>query len=203
MFPNEVLGLLLSFCDHLTRLRFSISSRDVREYERSSEGREEALLSFCTGVLSRSGAPPGLVKALDVTQALRRMERRNLEGSGPTGYLDWLTPRDFGKKPILYGQDPVGRFYVAICFIWRSRVHVTCLFQRYSDDQELFVNTHDVLYGGVLTSHFDHKCPRLNDHHVKLLTLVSNGSVTLASGEEVVLASTVDAYLSRVSRAHR
>lgn len=85
------------------------------------------------------------------------------------------------------------RFYIAILFRWRGANAVSCLFQRYSDDRDFLVNTHDVLYGGVLTSNFHRTNLRVDAHHKTLLRLLSHGVVTMENNEIVALGLGVNA----------
>jgi len=119
------------------------------------------------------------------------MERRDLARSGSTGYIDYLTPRDFGaRKPVMFGVDPCGRFYIAASFAWKDQRDVACLFQRYSDAPYLFVNCLDCISREVFTSNLaSGDTRRLSEHHANVLELISRGSFAMPSGELVYLAA--------------
>lgn len=138
--------------------------------------------------LAKAGAPEGLLRHLDVGLALKWMELRDLPHAGSTGYIDYLTPRDFvSERPVLYGRDPCGRFYLAACFLWRNRTDVACLFQRYGDDRSFFVNCLDGISEEIFTSSLSVDRSRLAEHHANLLELVMQGKFELPSGEPVYL----------------
>ena len=167
----------MAACNRLMR-RKAASTKDGAEVRRQW-GAER---------LAEAGAPEGLLRHLDVGMALQWMEKKDLSHGGSTGYIDYLTPRDFAsEKPVLYGRDPCGRFYLAACFVWRNRTDVACLFQRYCDDRAFFVNCLDGISEEVFTSNLSMDRSRLAEHHANLLELVARGTFALPSGEQVYL----------------
>ena len=186
MLPDDILESTLAFCDHLTRQRFGSSSPGNGACVRRSAGRKAALKEFCEGALLRAGAPPGLMVRLGVVDSLRHMRRYDLPSSSAAWgveYIDFLTPRDFSV-----GCDHMGRFYLALSYVWRRGAGVACLFQRYKDNVTLFVNAYDALSEAVVSSSFFGELARIAPHHADLLTLVRCGTVVLEGGEEIFLA---------------
>jgi len=179
------------FGDFLARSRMAACNRLLRREATSAEDGPEVRRRWATERLLEAGAPDGLLRHLDAGPSLRWMERRDLAYGGSTGYIDFLTPRDFGPgKPALYGRDPCGRFYLAASYVWRGRTGVACLFQRYCDDPAFFANCLDRISEEVFTSHF---CAegrsRISEHHADVLELVSRGTYELPSGESVYLTA--------------
>ena len=167
----------MAACNLLT-MRKAASAKDAVEV-RKRWGAER---------LAAAGAPEGLLRHLDVGLALKWMKLRDLAHAGSTGYIDYLTPRDFvSERPVLYGRDPCGRFYLAACFVWRNRTDVACLFQRYGDDRTFFVNCLDGISEEIFTSSLSVDRSRLAEHHANLLELVMQGQFELPSGEPVYL----------------
>ena len=188
--PDELCSTVLSYCDYPTRQRFVGSSKDGKRRAQRSDGWLTVRRSFCAHLLARAGAPTAFLTHFDATRAMPWIERRDLAYCGSTGYIDFLTPQEFGDgKPVLCGKDPAGRFYLAVSYIWRRRSGVACLFQRYSDDASLFVNAYDDLSEAVFSSNFSEKQSRIAEHHECLLKLATEGAVTLASGEEILLSA--------------
>jgi hypothetical protein len=172
--------------DAVTRARLAACSRQLARKAAGLPDGAKVRARWAADRLSAAGAPPGVTRRLDA-RALRWMEKRDLAHGGQTGYIDYLSPRDFGSKPVLYGQDPGRRFFLAVSFVWRGRTGLACLFQRYSDDSSFFVNCPDCLSEGVFSSNLSGG--RLSEHHADILELVSCGMCTLPSGETVYLTA--------------
>ena len=188
MLPGDVISLVLPFCDYPTRQRVGGSDNETKRRVQSSDGLRAAHQKLCTELLTQAGAPQGFLRHLDATNTMHLMERRDLDHCGHAGYIDFLTARAFvGGKPVCYGKDPAGRFYLAVCYLQRRQSDVACLFQRYSDDVSLFVNSCDDFSGCVFTSHFSEAKPRIAAHHRNILKLATDGAVVLESGEEIVV----------------
>jgi hypothetical protein len=188
----EVVGShVLPLCDFVDRSRMAVCSRTLRRAAAMAKDGVEVRRRWAAALLARAGAPECLLRHLDAGSALRWMERRDLVRAGTTGYIDYLTPRDFGaRKPVTFGLDPCGRFYVAASFAWNERTGVACLFQRYSDVRYLFVNCVDCISREVFTSNLDSRGEsHLSEHHANVLELISRGSFAMPSGELVYLAA--------------
>jgi hypothetical protein len=70
---------------------------------------------------------------------------KNMNDSGTTGYLDFLKD-DFFKKeqfpghyPVIKGEDPCGRKFIAIRLLWEGEPTNIVAHQRYSDQKNLWV----------------------------------------------------------------
>jgi hypothetical protein len=96
-----------------------------------------------TVVLDRVGVPLwirlGVGEELLATSA-RRVE---LDGKTFTGYIDFVDSYDFPSgSALIYGRDFYGRFFLSCRFAWEGEdeARVVTLFQRYSDDDGIFVD---------------------------------------------------------------
>lgn len=174
---------LLPALDYLSRVRYACCNTKAREEAMASAGLYDARTARAEALLLRAGAPPGLVLRLDVSLAWKWMERRDSAFAVESGYVDYLTPLDFGPNhPVLYGRDVFDRFCLAASFTWRNETSVACLFQRYSDDRSLFVNCRDRMSGDIEVSKVcvDWREPDvMAGHHARILDLVSRGSCDL------------------------
>ena len=176
------------FGDFITRLRMAACNLLTMRKAASAKDAVEVRKRWGAERLAAAGAPEGLLRHLDVGLALKWMKLRDLAHAGSTGYIDYLTPRDFvSERPVLYGRDPCGRFYLAACFVWRNRTDVACLFQRYGDDRTFFLNCLDGISEEIFTSSLSVDRSRLAEHHANLLELVMQGQFELPSGEPVYL----------------
>jgi len=71
---------------------------------------------------------------------------------GGTGYVDKLKPEEL-PHPVCLGEDIHGRPYVAVRFRRNGRLHVEALFQRYTNDANLWTSGgHCVLVGSCISA---------------------------------------------------
>lgn len=191
--PDILLLRVAPFCDFPTLLRLAECSVTASKGVARGEFLMQARRAFAEQRLTQAGAPKELVARLNnLPKAIEWMRRHDLERMGSTGYIDFLTSTSFSpSKPVLYGKDLIGRFYVASCYVWNNHLDVACLFQRYSDDDTFYVNSRDSLSDyAVYTSNLASKSNShrgMATHHEDLLQLAMTGAVQLESGEEVYL----------------
>lgn len=197
--PLEILyARVLPYSDFLTMMRVARCSIESNKEVLQQVCLCKARKLFIHTLLLEAGAPTSILMNIDASKSIQWMHKLNLERCGYTGYIDNITSEEFPKdKPVLYGKDPHQRFYIALRYIWRGRSGIACLFQRYTEDSEFFVNCCDCISDRtVFTSRFvtvkesrHSSRSMIAKHHTILLELATNGMVTLESGEDVILYS--------------
>ena len=175
-----------SFLEFGDRVAFAACDNAAKDAVKRGEGVFTARRHLADELFKTSGAPDQLFRMFDVGKMVIRGCKRDIKAR--SDYIDFFVCRDFEThKPILWGRDHVGRFYIAVCYDRGSSTHVACLFQRYSDDPFFFVNSVDDIAKRVCTSNFQEgrRIDSLDSHHLNLLTLATEGTLVLEAGEVV------------------
>ena len=192
MLNRDVLvGAIMPYCDFTTRATAMCCDRTAQRDIPRGAGYGWARRLLADERLAHAGAPAALLRLVDFGAALARARRADEQDTGSTGYIDFLTPAHFAAgRPILYGTDICGRFYLALKYEVQGRLGISCLFQRYNNNDELFVNAPD-LWSGVCASSVRAAASLgdLCEHHSNLLRLAEHGAVAFREGHVARLAA--------------